>query len=55
LVEQVKQAPVNQLQAMIERRVKATRELVLMTTQQFGSAVTPVRWEQMLTASQRPG
>ena len=24
-------------------------------TQQFGSLVTPIRWEQMLTASQRPG
>jgi hypothetical protein len=24
-------------------------------TQQFGSAVTTIRWERMLTASQRPG
>ena len=24
-------------------------------TQQFGSAVTPIRWDQLLTASQRPG
>jgi hypothetical protein len=24
-------------------------------TQQFGSEVTPIRWDRMLTASQRPG
>jgi hypothetical protein len=38
-----------------QKRLRVEMTAPQEATQQFGSGVTPVRWEQMLTASQRPG